>query len=82
LRRDAGAVSVADILLVVLVADASQNGMSRLVRDCRRRLLVATLIGWNYFFDWAGFHFPAFRRFNEPPPSVVAAANKPAASAI
>lgn len=69
LRRDAGAVGVADILLVVLVADASQNGMSgsyeTIAEGC---LLVATLIGWNYFFDWAGFHFPAFRRFSEPPP--------------
>jgi uncharacterized membrane protein YcaP (DUF421 family) len=69
LRRDAGAIGVADILLVVLVADASQNGMSgsyeTVAEGC---LLVLTLIGWNYFFDWAGFHFKAFRRFSEPPP--------------
>jgi uncharacterized membrane protein YcaP (DUF421 family) len=69
LRRDAGSVGIADILLVVLVADASQNGMSgeyhSVAEGC---LLVATLVGWNYLFDWAGFHFPAFRRFSEPPP--------------
>lgn len=69
LRRDAGALGVADILLVVLVADASQNGMSgsyeTITEGC---LLVATLIGWNYVFDWAGFHFRTFRRFTEPPP--------------
>jgi uncharacterized membrane protein YcaP (DUF421 family) len=69
LRRDAGAIGVADILLVVLVADASQNGMSGSYETVAEGfVLVATLIGWNYFFDWAGYHFPAFRRFSEGPP--------------
>jgi len=69
LRRGAGAVGVADILLIVLVADASQNGMSGTYQSVPEAcVLVATLIGWNYVFDWASFHFEAFRRFSEAPP--------------
>lgn len=69
LRRDAGTVGVADILLVVLVADAAQNGMSGSYETVSEGcVLVATLIGWNYLLDWASFRFDAVRRFAEPPP--------------
>jgi uncharacterized membrane protein YcaP (DUF421 family) len=69
LRRDSSGVGVADILLIVLVADASQNGMSGSYESVPEAcILVATLIGWNYLFDWAGFHFDWFRRFSQPPP--------------
>ena len=69
LRRDAGSVGVADILLVVLVADASQNGMSgsyeTVAEGC---VLVATLVGWNYLLDWASFRWEVVRRFTDAPP--------------
>jgi len=69
LRRDAGAVGIADILLVVLVADASQNAMGggydTVAEGC---VLVGTLIGWNYLLDWAGYRWKAVARFSEPPP--------------
>jgi uncharacterized membrane protein YcaP (DUF421 family) len=69
LRRDAGALGIADILLVVLIADASQNAMGgnyeTIAEGC---VLVATLIGWNYLLDWASYKWEAVRRFAEPPP--------------
>jgi len=69
LRRDAGAIGIADILLVVLVADASQNAMGggydTVAEGC---VLVGTLIGWNYLLDWAGYRWKAVARFSEPPP--------------
>src|SRR5882672_1793360 len=69
LRRDTGSVGVADILLVVLVADASQNGMSGAYASISEGcVLVATLIGWNYLFDWLSFRYAPFRRFSQPPP--------------
>ena len=37
LRRDVGAVGIADILLLVIVADAAQNAMSGGYDDLRRR---------------------------------------------
>jgi uncharacterized membrane protein YcaP (DUF421 family) len=72
LRRDVGSVGIADILLLVLVADASQNAMAggyESVAD--GAVLVSTIIGWNYLLDWASFRFPAVRRLVEPPPLVL-----------
>ncbi len=69
LRRDAGGLGVADVLLVVLVADASQNAMTGGYTSVAEGfVLVGTLIGWNWFFDWAAFRWPLFARFVEPPP--------------
>jgi uncharacterized membrane protein YcaP (DUF421 family) len=69
LRRDAGSLSIADLLLIVLVADASQNAMSggydSVAEGC---ILVGTIAGWNYAIDWLSFHVPAIRRVAEPPP--------------
>ena len=48
LRRDAGSIAIADILLLVLIADASQNAMAGgydHVAD--GMVLVATIAAWN-----------------------------------
>jgi uncharacterized membrane protein YcaP (DUF421 family) len=67
LRRDAGSLGIADILLIVLIADASQNGMAGDSKSVGEALvLVATLAAWNYFFDWMSFRFEWFARFAEP----------------
>ena len=69
LRRDVGSIGVADVLLVVLVADASQNAMTADYTTLSEGLvLVSTLIGWNYLLDWLSFHVRAIQRFVEPPP--------------
>jgi len=69
LRRDAGAVGIADILFVVLVADASQNAMAggyeTVAEGC---VLIGTLIGWNYLLDWASYRSKALARLVEPAP--------------
>jgi uncharacterized membrane protein YcaP (DUF421 family) len=69
MRRDAGAVGIADILLVVLVADASQNAMGgaydTVAEGC---VLVATLIGWNVLLDWASYRWRVIGKFVEPAP--------------
>ena len=67
IRRDVGSVGIADILILVIVADASQNGMAgEYTSVTDGMILIATLIGWNIFLDWLAFHFPRFRRFAEP----------------
>jgi len=69
LRRDVGAVGVADVLLVVLVADASQNAMTGgYTSVAEGGVLVATLIGWNLVLDQMAFRFRWAYRFVEPPP--------------
>lgn len=72
LRRDTGSIAVADILLLVLIADASQNAMAGGYTTLAEGfVLVLTLIGWNWLMDWASFRWPAVRRFVEPPPVVL-----------
>ena len=67
IRRDVGAVGLADILILVIVADASQNAMAgEYTSVTDGMILIATLIGWNVLMDWLAFHFPRFRRFAQP----------------
>jgi uncharacterized membrane protein YcaP (DUF421 family) len=69
LKRQTGAVSMSDLLLITLLADASQNGMAGEYKSLPDgMLLVATIIGWTYALDWLAFHVPALQRLIEPPP--------------
>jgi uncharacterized membrane protein YcaP (DUF421 family) len=69
LRRDVGSLGIADILLLVLIADASQNAMAGgYTTVAEGMLLVATIAAWNYLLDWASFRFELVRRLAEPPP--------------
>jgi uncharacterized membrane protein YcaP (DUF421 family) len=72
LRRDAGSLGIADILLLVLIADASQNAMSGGYQSLSEgALLVATIAGWNWLMDWGAFRFSLVRRLAEPEPLVL-----------
>jgi hypothetical protein len=69
MRREAGQVGIADILIVVIIADASQNAFSGEYRSVTEGVvLVATLVFWNVLIDWLSFRSPAFARFAEPAP--------------
>lgn len=69
LRRDVGAIGIADVLVVVIIADAAQNGMSGDYQSITEGfVLIGTLILWNVVMDWAGFHSKRFERFAEPQP--------------
>jgi len=69
LKRETGGMSVTDLLVVVLIADAAQNAMAgdyTSVPD--GLLLVATIIFWSYALNWLGHRFPRIERFIHPPP--------------
>jgi len=69
LRRDVGSIAIADILLLVLIADASQNAMAGGYTTLSEgMLLVATIAAWNYLLDWGSYRFAFIRRLVEPPP--------------
>lgn len=69
LKRVASSISMADLLMVVVIADAAQNGMADDYHSLGDGIvLVLTIIFWNYTLDWLGYHFPAFQRFVHPPP--------------
>ena len=68
LRRDVGQLGVADVLLLVLIADAAQNAMAGGYETITEGLiLVSTIAGWNWLLDWLAFHSRTAARFIEPP---------------
>ncbi|MBU9365990.1 DUF421 domain-containing protein [Burkholderia multivorans] len=57
-RRDIGSVGVADMLVLVLVADAAQNAMageSRSIPD--GAVLIGTIVGWTWLIDRVSYRF-------------------------
>jgi uncharacterized membrane protein YcaP (DUF421 family) len=78
LRREAGELSRADFLLIMLVADAAQNGMAGEYHSITEGLiLVGTIFGWNYLLDWLSYRFPAMHALLEAPPLLLVQEGKP-----
>jgi uncharacterized membrane protein YcaP (DUF421 family) len=69
LRRDIGSMSMADLLFIVLVADASSSAMQGEYKSITNGLaLLGTLIAWNYLLDLLGYRYELVARLLEPPP--------------
>ncbi|MBL0938116.1 MAG: DUF421 domain-containing protein [Gemmatimonadaceae bacterium] len=69
MRRQKGALNTADLLVLLIVADAAQNGMtSRYDSVTEGLFLIGTIIAWDYVLDRTAFHWPAFRRLLHEPP--------------
>ncbi|HEX5837694.1 MAG TPA: YetF domain-containing protein [Anaerolineales bacterium] len=69
LKRQTGSVGMTDLLLIVLIADASQNAMAGEYRSVPAGIvLVSTIIFWSYALDWLSFQYEWFNRLIEPPP--------------
>ena len=68
-RRQAGSVGIADLLVIVVIADAAQNGMAGDSRSITEALiLIATIVLWDWFFDYLGFRSPFWERILQPQP--------------
>lgn len=68
-KRQAGAIGIADLLVVVLIADASANAFGREYQSVTEAvLLVLTIVGWDYALDWAEYRFPWLRSLTRPRP--------------
>lgn len=69
LKREAGAVGVTDLLVIVLVADAAQNAMSADYTSITEGVvLVAVILFWSFALNWVGFRVPWIGRLVHPPP--------------
>lgn len=69
LRREAGAIGISDLLVVVLIADAAQNAMASDYKSITEGIvLVGTIAFWDYFLDWLGYRFPGLQRLLRPKP--------------
>jgi uncharacterized membrane protein YcaP (DUF421 family) len=68
-RRHSGSLNLMDLLLVVLIADAAQNGMADQYRSITEAfVLCGTLIGWNYLLDFLAYRSSFVASILEPSP--------------
>jgi uncharacterized membrane protein YcaP (DUF421 family) len=66
-RRQAGHFGPADLLVIVLIADAAQNGLGKDYGSVTEGLtLVLTIVAWEYLLDWLAWRFPATRPYLKP----------------
>lgn len=66
-RRQSGSVGIADLLVIVIIADAAQNGMAGDSRSVTEALLlILTIVLWDWVIDWLGFRSAFFSRILEP----------------
>ena len=69
LRRRSGGLGLADILVVVLIADAVQNAMGSKYKSVTEgALLVFTIVSLDFALDWVGHRVPWLRRLTRPSP--------------
>src|ERR1044071_5099094 len=69
LKRQTGTLGMTDLLLITLLADASQNAMAGEYTSIPDGvILVGTIIFWNYLFDWLSYKSEWFGHLIEPPP--------------
>jgi uncharacterized membrane protein YcaP (DUF421 family) len=68
-RRDVGAIGISDLLVLVIIADASQNAMAGGYKSIVDGfVLIGTIIGWSLFLNYLSFRFELIRRFVLPRP--------------
>ncbi len=67
LRGRTGSMTTSDVLVLVIISDAAQNAMSSSYTSITDGIvLVATIVGMSWLFDWLGFHFPFMRKIVHP----------------
>jgi uncharacterized membrane protein YcaP (DUF421 family) len=69
MKRQAGTIGIADILVIVVIADAAQNAFAKEYRSLTEGIvLVLTIVFWDFAMDWAAYRLPRVQRVLQPPP--------------
>ena len=69
MRREAGGLGIADVLVIVLIADASQNAMAAEYKSVTEGVvLVGTIVFWDYALDFLAYRFTALQKLIHPAP--------------
>ncbi|WP_027661197.1 DUF421 domain-containing protein [Salinispora fenicalii] len=69
LKRESGTTGMTDLLVIVLIADAAQNGMANGYTSLADGvLLVAVIIGWAYLLDAVAYRWQPAARLIRPKP--------------
>lgn len=72
MRRRAGGLSMADVLVVVLIADASQNAMGSEYKSVTEGVaLVLTIVFLDFALDWLSQHVEVLGTLTQPPPLIL-----------
>jgi uncharacterized membrane protein YcaP (DUF421 family) len=67
-RRQSGHFGPADLLVIVLIADAAQNALGKEYQSVTEGLvLVVTIVAWEYLIDWLAYRFSALRPYLRAP---------------
>jgi len=67
--RQSSTIGIADILVIVVIADAAQNAFAKEYKSITEGVvLVLIIVFWDVILNWLSFRFPAFRRLLAPPP--------------
>ncbi len=68
-HRDVGGLGISDLLVLVIIADASQNAMAGGYNSVVDGfVLIGTIIGWSFLLNSLSFRFEVVRRFVLPHP--------------
>jgi len=66
-RRQSGTLGIADLLVIVVIADAAQNGMAGDSKSITEAMiLIVTIVIWDWAFDWLGYNSTFWSRILEP----------------
>lgn len=61
-RRRAGTFGAADLLVIVLIADAAQNALGKEYESVTEGIaLVLTIVTWERIIDWLAWRYPTLR---------------------
>ena len=68
-RRQAGNFGPADLLVIVLIADAAQNSLGKDYSSVTEGIaLVLTIVFWEFALDWLAWRVPVLRPYLVAPP--------------
>lgn len=68
-KRELGSMSVSDLIVIVFIADAAQNGMAgEYMSVVDGLLLIMVLIGWAFLIDRMTYRFRWFEKLTKAPP--------------
>jgi uncharacterized membrane protein YcaP (DUF421 family) len=67
--RQSSTIGIADILVIVVIADAAQNAFAKEYRSISEGLvLVLTIVFWDVLLNWLSYRFKIFERLLAPAP--------------
>jgi uncharacterized membrane protein YcaP (DUF421 family) len=69
LQRQSSAIGLADLLVVVLIADAAQDALAKGYKSVTEGVvLVLTIVFWDFAIDWLGYRVKPLAWLTRPPP--------------